>query len=71
MSQELINAITEMRDDDALKITNQLLDAGTAPMDVLDACREAMEVIGWGDDDHDFSGDQTPYGRRSWRRKNR
>ena len=46
MSQELIDAITEMREDDALAITNQLLDGGTAPMDVLDACKGAMDIIG-------------------------
>ena len=46
MSQELINAITEMRVDDALKITNELLDGGTSPLDVLNACKEAMDVIG-------------------------
>ncbi|MAT95838.1 MAG: methionine synthase [Anaerolineaceae bacterium] len=46
MSQELINAITEMREDDALKLTNELLDAGTPPLEVLDAYRAAMDVIG-------------------------
>jgi len=46
MSQELINAITEMREDDALKITGQLLASGANPLEVLDACRSAMEVIG-------------------------
>ena len=46
MSQELIDAITEMREDDALAITNQLLDGGTAPMDVLNACKGAMDIIG-------------------------
>jgi 5-methyltetrahydrofolate--homocysteine methyltransferase len=46
MSQELIDAITEMREEDALKITNQMLEAGTDPLVVLDACRAAMEVIG-------------------------
>jgi methanogenic corrinoid protein MtbC1 len=46
MSKELIDAITEMREEDALKITTQMLDAGTDPLDVLEACREAMEVIG-------------------------
>jgi len=46
MSQELINAITEMREEDALKLTNELLDAGTAPLEVLDAYRAAMDVIG-------------------------
>ena len=46
MSQELINAITEMREDDALKIASQMLDAGASPLEVLDACRNAMEIIG-------------------------
>lgn len=46
MSQDLINAITEMREEDAIKITNELLDAGTAPLAILDACRDAMDVIG-------------------------
>lgn len=46
MSQELINAITEMREEDALKITNQLLDSGTAPMDVLGFGKQAMDMIG-------------------------
>jgi methanogenic corrinoid protein MtbC1 len=46
MSQELIDAITEMREDDALKLTTQLLDAGTTPVQVLEDCRQAMDVIG-------------------------
>lgn len=46
MSQELINAITEMREEDALALAQQLLDGGAKPLDVLDSCRQAMEVIG-------------------------
>lgn len=46
MSQELIDAITDMREEDALKITNQMLDAGVSPLEVLEDCRQAMEVIG-------------------------
>jgi methanogenic corrinoid protein MtbC1 len=46
MSQELIDAITEMREDDALAITTQLLDGGTDPLEILDDCREAMGIIG-------------------------
>lgn len=46
MSQDLINAITEMREQDALKIASELLDSGTAPNNILEACRVAMEVIG-------------------------
>jgi 5-methyltetrahydrofolate--homocysteine methyltransferase len=46
MSQELINAIVEIREDDAIRITNQLLVGGTAPMVILDACKQAMDIIG-------------------------
>ncbi len=46
MSQELIDAIVEIREDDALALANQLLDNGTAPLDILDACKDAMDIIG-------------------------
>jgi 5-methyltetrahydrofolate--homocysteine methyltransferase len=46
MSQKLIDAITDMREDDALKITDEMLESGTSPLNVLEACRKAMEVIG-------------------------
>ena len=46
MSQKLIDAIIEMREEDALKITNELLEEGVAPMEILDACREATNIIG-------------------------
>jgi 5-methyltetrahydrofolate--homocysteine methyltransferase len=46
MSQKLIDAITEMREDDVVQITNELLDGGVSPTDILNACKEAMDVIG-------------------------
>lgn len=46
MTQKLIDAITEMREEDAIKVTNELLDGGTSPADILGACKSAMEVIG-------------------------
>ncbi|CAG1009327.1 trimethylamine corrinoid protein [Anaerolineales bacterium] len=46
MSEELIKAITEMREEDALKITTQLLESGTNPLDVLEACRKALDAVG-------------------------
>jgi 5-methyltetrahydrofolate--homocysteine methyltransferase len=46
MSQQLIDAITDMREDDALKITQDMLAGGASPLEVLEACRTAMEVIG-------------------------
>jgi methanogenic corrinoid protein MtbC1 len=47
MSQELIDAITDMNEEGALEITQQLLDSGVSPFDVLDACRQAMDIIGY------------------------
>ena len=46
MTQQLIVAITEMREEEALKITTELLDHGVSPADILGACKEAMDVIG-------------------------
>jgi 5-methyltetrahydrofolate--homocysteine methyltransferase len=46
MSQELIAAITEMREEDALSIANQMLASGSKPLEVLEACRQAMGIIG-------------------------
>lgn len=46
MTQNLIDAMVEMREEDALKIVETLLAQNTAPMSILDACREAMQVIG-------------------------
>ena len=46
MSKELIDAITEMREEDVQAITDKLLASGTSPVAILDACREAMAVIG-------------------------
>jgi methanogenic corrinoid protein MtbC1 len=46
MSKELIDAITEMREEDVLAITDKLLASGTSPIAILDACREAMTVVG-------------------------
>ena len=46
MSQELIDAITEMREEDAVALTGKLLDSGVAPRDILEDCRQAMSIIG-------------------------
>jgi methanogenic corrinoid protein MtbC1 len=46
MSSELIDAITGLREDDAMRIVKQRLAAGAGPMDLLAETREAMDVIG-------------------------
>jgi len=44
--QELIDAITEMNEEEALAIAGRLLDQGASPVEVLDDCKAAMEVVG-------------------------
>ncbi len=46
MSKALIDAITEMREEDALKLAEVMLDAGTGPLAILDAGRDALAIIG-------------------------
>jgi trimethylamine corrinoid protein len=46
MSQALIEAITEMREEDALALAEELLAAGTDPVAILNDCRDAMAIVG-------------------------
>jgi 5-methyltetrahydrofolate--homocysteine methyltransferase len=46
MSQALIDAFIDMREADVLAITDELLASGTEPVEILDACKQALETIG-------------------------
>jgi methanogenic corrinoid protein MtbC1 len=46
MSGGLKEAVIELREDDALRIAEEQLQGGTDPLEVVAACREAMDVIG-------------------------
>jgi len=46
MSKPLVDAIAEMREEDALRIADESLEAGGDPLGILEDCREAMGVIG-------------------------
>lgn len=46
MKKDLINAIAEMNEQEALKIAAQMLEKGTDPHEVLSAATEAMGLIG-------------------------
>ena len=46
MHQELIDAISELREEDAVAIAVRLMDEGVSPSEVLDDCKGGMEVIG-------------------------
>ncbi len=46
MSKELVNAIADMREEEAIQLVKDLLEKGVKPAAILDAAREAMDIIG-------------------------
>lgn len=46
MANRLVSAIADMREEEALAIAKEQLNAGTPPTEILDACREAMQLVG-------------------------
>lgn len=45
-SAKLIEAIADMREDEALALAREFLDAGGDPKEALDICRKAMDIVG-------------------------
>ena len=46
MSNQLVEAIADMREQEALKMVREMVDSGSNPMAILDSTREAMDLIG-------------------------
>ena len=46
MPSGLKEAVIELREEDALRIAEEELKGGTDPLEIVAACREAMDVIG-------------------------
>ena len=46
MTDELTNAVVELREEDALAIVDRLLGEGADPVGILGDCKRAMDVIG-------------------------
>ena len=46
MEQGLIDAIVNMEEEEALRISRDMLDGGTDPMRIMELCRQAMVVVG-------------------------
>jgi methanogenic corrinoid protein MtbC1 len=46
MLEQLVTAMADMEETQAVKLAADLLEGGTEPMGILDACREAMDEIG-------------------------
>jgi 5-methyltetrahydrofolate--homocysteine methyltransferase len=46
MRDQFIHAVAEMEEDEALRLVGAMLDAGTEPQLILDACKDAMALVG-------------------------
>jgi 5-methyltetrahydrofolate--homocysteine methyltransferase len=46
MSKKLVNAIADMKEEEALMLARKMVAEGTPPMEILDAAREAMGIVG-------------------------
>jgi 5-methyltetrahydrofolate--homocysteine methyltransferase len=44
--KQLVEAISEMREEEALALAKAMLDRGDDPIRVLELCREAMDIVG-------------------------
>jgi 5-methyltetrahydrofolate--homocysteine methyltransferase len=46
MSEQLVQAIASMREEEALTLAQEMLEGGADPMEILAAAREAMDIVG-------------------------
>jgi methanogenic corrinoid protein MtbC1 len=46
MSKKLVNAIADMKEEAALEIVKKMVEDGSDPMEILDAARQAMDLVG-------------------------
>jgi len=44
--KQLVDALAEMREEEALALARAMLEGGSNPLRVLELCREAMEIVG-------------------------
>lgn len=54
MREALTAAIADIREEDALELTQQMLDAGEDPREILEACREGMALVGARYEEKDY-----------------
>jgi methanogenic corrinoid protein MtbC1 len=46
MSKELVNAIADMREEEALQLVKEMVEGGSEPIAILGAARQAMDIVG-------------------------
>jgi 5-methyltetrahydrofolate--homocysteine methyltransferase len=54
MSKELVNAIADMKEEQALDLVKEMVAGGSEPMAILDAARKAMAIVGQRYDAGDY-----------------
>jgi len=54
MKEQLVNAIADMKEEEALKLAQDMLDAGEDPQTVLEAGRDAMAIVGQRYEEKDY-----------------
>ncbi len=52
--QKLIDAIVGMREQEAIELATARLEAGGEPLEILDVCKEAMDVVGRNFEEGEF-----------------
>ncbi len=46
MSNDLVDAMANMREAEAMDLAKKMLDNGQDPLKILELCREALEIVG-------------------------
>ena len=46
MSEKLVNAIANMREEEALNLAKAMLDSSQEPMQILELCRRGVDIVG-------------------------
>jgi 5-methyltetrahydrofolate--homocysteine methyltransferase len=46
MTEALVTAIAEMDDEGAVRMATEMIEGGTPPLDILDACKAGMAIVG-------------------------
>lgn len=54
MKEDLINLIADMKEEEALALVHQMLDAGEDPQGILDAASQAMTLVGKRFDEKEY-----------------
>jgi 5-methyltetrahydrofolate--homocysteine methyltransferase len=52
--EKLVNLIADMEEDEALTLTQELIDEGAEPTAILDICRAAMDIVGQRFEDNEY-----------------